>query len=89
MAHSQMQDRGEWLRLMGADRCMANALLMPFTELGFSLSFHGKAKIFEALIDELTNETYDPETRLFGYLLCKNTAFRPLTEVPEWVQRLW
>jgi len=88
MAFNQMIERGEWLRLMGADQCMELSLLTPFIDILFSLKFQGSDETFQTLLDDLTEDKNFPETRLFGYLLCKNTAFRPLTEVPEWVLKL-
>jgi hypothetical protein len=89
MAYEQMQDRGEWLRLMGAAPCMADTLILPFQEIHFVLRYEGKIENFETLLTDLTDETQFPETRLLGYALCNQTIYQPKTPAPEWVlQRL-
>ena len=87
-AFVQMQERGEWLRLMGAAPCMADTLLLPFQETSFVLRFEGKTEKFKDLVDGLTAESQYPETRLFGYALNHSTPYPPKITVPGWVMRL-
>ena len=84
-AFLQMQERGEWLRLMGAAPCMADTLLLPFQEIDFLLRFEGRNEIFQEMADALTAEFQYPETRLFGYSLIAPTPFQPKIEMPGWV----
>jgi len=88
MAFEQMEGRGEWLRLMGAAPCMANALLLPFQEIEFVLRFENTEQKFEELLNELCNPNGYPETRLLGYSLCNQTIYQPKTPAPEWVLKL-
>jgi hypothetical protein len=87
-AFVQMNERGEWLRLMGADQCMADTLLLPFQELHFVLRFEGLAENFRDMVDTLTSECQYPETRLFGYGLIDPTPYQPKVPIPGWVSRL-
>jgi hypothetical protein len=87
-AFVQMQERGEWMRLMGAAPCMADTLLLPFQELHFVLRFEGKPEKFRELVDALTAESQYPETRLFGYGLIHPTPYNPKITAPGWVSTL-
>jgi hypothetical protein len=88
MALQQMQDRGEWLRLMGAAPCMAQTLMLPFRELSFALRYEGKTETLVDMLSELTHPSQFPETRLFGYKLSENTPYTPKTPMPGWVSQL-
>lgn len=87
MAFQQMKDRGEWLRLMGADRCMDNTLLMPFQELTVSIRYEGSSYKLQELLEELVTNRF-PETRLLGYKLADKTPYDTKTPAPGWVQNL-
>ena len=88
MAFEQMNDRGEWLRLMGAAPCMAKTLLLPFQEIEFVLRFENTKEKFDELIAELVVGNQYPETRLLGYSLCLETPYHPKTPMPEWALKL-
>jgi hypothetical protein len=87
MAFQQMQDRGEWLRLMGAARCMADTLLLPFLEVGLTIRYEGPSNKLQAMLDELAESKF-PETRLLAYKLADKTPYDPKTPAPGWVQNL-
>jgi hypothetical protein len=86
MAFEQMEARGEWLRLMGAARCMANTLLMPFQELTVMIRFENDKDTLETMLLAI-DETPFPETRLLGFKLAKDLNYnKPI--VPGWAQKL-
>lgn len=86
MAFDQMEARGEWLRLMGAARCMANTLLLPFQEITATIRFEGAEYKLHAMFSQI-NESQFPETRLLGFKLAKDLPY-PKILAPGWAQKL-
>jgi len=86
MAFQQMKDRGEWLRLMGADASMANTLLMPFLEIDVVIRYEGSSYKLQEMLEELASSRF-PETRLLGFRLAKDLSY-PKILAPGWVQKL-
>jgi hypothetical protein len=83
MALHQMEDRSDWLRLMGAARIISDSLFLPFTQLGVTI-WVPKDNL-ETLFTDLIQSPF-PETRLMGYLLARDTKVK-LPEPPEWIRQ--
>ena len=88
MSLTQMNDRGEWLKLLGAHPCMIRTLQLPFQLLVCKISYKGSRTVLRKMLGELTKGDQFPETRLLGFHLGNNKYLPAPNTVPDWVKEL-